>query len=39
MKANQDGRVYYVKEITAMMKRLGFEQLKSVYYFIKGIID
>lgn len=39
MKANHDGKVYYVKEITAMMKRLSFEQLKSVYFFIKGIID
>lgn len=39
MKANHDGKVYYAKEITAMIKRLSFEQLKSVYYFIKGIID
>lgn len=39
MKANNDGKAYYIKKIKEQLKRLSFEQLKMLYQFIRGMIE
>ena len=39
MKSNKDGKAYYIKKIKEQLKRLSFEQLKTLYQFIQGMIE
>lgn len=39
MKANREGKRFYENQIKGMLKRLSFEQLKTLYQFIRGMIE
>lgn len=39
MKANREGKRFYENQIKDMVKRLSFEQLKTLYQFIQGMIE
>lgn len=39
MKANREGKRFYESQIKDMLKRLSFEQLKTLYQFIRGMIE
>ena len=39
MKANREGKRFYEDQIKDMVKRLSFEQLKTLYQFIRGMIE
>lgn len=39
MKANKEGKEYFVEKIEEMLKRLSFEQVKLIHAFIKAMIE
>ena len=39
MKANEEGKKYFSKEIEKMLKKLSYEQMRLLYHFIKAMIE
>ena len=35
----EDGKMDYINEIISLLKKLDTDKLKSVYMFLKGILD